>query len=151
MILKGSGVDVVHSARPAIAASTAFLYLFFPQDTVVALQALSKYGAATFTRSQKEALVTIKSSGTFSQEFHVRNTNRLLLQEVRLPDLPGNYATKVSGSGCVYLQVRPPGPREWAHGRERLKGYIFIAKSKRKSVLSEELSYLEEAVSCFQH
>ncbi|XP_059112905.1 pregnancy zone protein-like [Peromyscus eremicus] len=75
------------------------------QDTVVALQALSKYGAATFTRSKKEALVTIKSSGTFSQEFHVHNTNRLLLQEVRLPDLPGNYATTVSGSGCVYLQT----------------------------------------------
>ncbi|XP_036037851.1 pregnancy zone protein-like [Onychomys torridus] len=75
------------------------------QDTVVALQALSKYGAATFTKSKKEALVTIKSSGIFSQEFHVHNTNRLLLQEVRLPDLPGNYATTVSGSGCVYLQT----------------------------------------------
>ncbi|KAL6063987.1 hypothetical protein STEG23_028507, partial [Scotinomys teguina] len=75
------------------------------QDTVVALQALSKYGAATFTKSKKEVLVTIKSSETFSQEFHVHNTNRLLLQEVRLPDLPGTYATTVSGSGCVYLQT----------------------------------------------
>ncbi|XP_052028668.1 pregnancy zone protein [Apodemus sylvaticus] len=75
------------------------------QDTVVALQALSKYGAATFTKSQKEALVTIESSGTFSQTLHVNNANRLLLQEVRLPNLPGNYVTKGSGSGCVYLQT----------------------------------------------
>ncbi|XP_051011619.1 pregnancy zone protein-like [Acomys russatus] len=75
------------------------------QDTVVALQALSKYGAATFTKSKKEAWVTIMSSGTVVKKFHVHNANRLLLQEVRLPDLPGNYITKVSGSGCVYLQT----------------------------------------------
>lgn len=72
---------------------------------MVALQALSKYGAATFTKSKKEVLVTIKSSGTFSQKFPVHNDNRLLLQEVRLPDLPGNYVTTVSGSGCAYLQT----------------------------------------------
>ncbi|GAB1291337.1 Pregnancy zone protein [Apodemus speciosus] len=75
------------------------------QDTVVALQALSKYGAATFTKSQEEVSVTIQSSGTFSQTLHVNNANRLLLQEVGLPDLPGNYVTKRSGSRCVYLQT----------------------------------------------
>ncbi|CAH7422708.1 pregnancy zone protein [Phodopus roborovskii] len=75
------------------------------QDTVVALQALSKYGAATFTKSKKEVSVTVKSSGTFSQKFQVHNANRLLLQEVRLPDLPGNYVATVSGSGCAYLQT----------------------------------------------
>lgn len=75
------------------------------QDTVVALQALSKYGAATFTKSKKEVLVTVKSSGTFSHTFRVNDGNRLLLQKVQLPDLPGNYVTKGSGSGCVYLQT----------------------------------------------
>ncbi|XP_029415660.1 pregnancy zone protein-like isoform X2 [Nannospalax galili] len=75
------------------------------QDTVVALQALSKYGAATFTKSKTAALVTVKSSETFSREFHVDDTNRLLLQEAGLPELPGNYITTVSGSGCVYLQT----------------------------------------------
>ncbi|XP_073932203.1 pregnancy zone protein-like isoform X3 [Castor canadensis] len=75
------------------------------QDTVVALQALSKYGAATFTKSKTAALVTIKSSETFSQEFHIDDTNRLLLQEVGLPEIPGDYSTTVSGSGCVYLQT----------------------------------------------
>lgn len=100
------------------------LYLSFSQDTVVALQALSKYGAATFTKSNKEVSVTIESSGTVSGTLHVNNGNRLLLQEVRLADLPGNYITKVSGSGCVYLQVRPPGPRGWACERGNAKAYI---------------------------
>ncbi|XP_075863792.1 pregnancy zone protein-like isoform X1 [Microcebus murinus] len=75
------------------------------QDTVVALQALSKYGAATFSKSEKSALVTIKSSDTFSKEFQVDEANRLLLQEVGLPEIPGEYSTTVSGLGCVYLQT----------------------------------------------
>uniref|UniRef100_A0A8C9E297 Pregnancy zone protein n=1 Tax=Phocoena sinus TaxID=42100 RepID=A0A8C9E297_PHOSS len=74
------------------------------QDTVVALQALSKYGAATFTKREKAATVTIKSSETFSEEFQVDEGNRLLLQEVALPEVPGEYSMAVSGSGCVYLQ-----------------------------------------------
>ncbi|XP_005570122.3 pregnancy zone protein-like isoform X1 [Macaca fascicularis] len=75
------------------------------QDTVVALQALSKYGTATFSKSEKAALVTIKSSHTFSKDFQVDDGNRLVLQEVRLPELPGEYSTTVSGSGCVHLQT----------------------------------------------
>ncbi|XP_023984905.1 pregnancy zone protein-like [Physeter macrocephalus] len=75
------------------------------QDTVVALQALSKYGAATFTKREKAATVTIKSSETFSEEFQVDESNRLLLQEVALPEVPGEYSMAVSGSGCVYLQT----------------------------------------------
>ncbi|XP_045695718.1 alpha-1-macroglobulin-like [Phyllostomus hastatus] len=75
------------------------------QDTVVALQALSKYGAATFTKREKAATVTVKSSETFSEELQVDETNGLLLQEVALPEIPGEYSTTVSGSGCVYLQT----------------------------------------------
>uniref|UniRef100_A0A8C9GRN1 Alpha-2-macroglobulin n=1 Tax=Piliocolobus tephrosceles TaxID=591936 RepID=A0A8C9GRN1_9PRIM len=75
------------------------------QDTVVALQALSKYGTATFSKSEKAALVTVKSSHTFSKDFQVDDGNRLVLQEVRLPEVPGEYSTTVSGSGCVYLQT----------------------------------------------
>ncbi|XP_060514423.1 pregnancy zone protein-like [Panthera onca] len=75
------------------------------QDTVVALQALSKYGAATFSKMEKAAVVTVKSSQTFSEKLQVHNANRLLLQEIRLPEIPGEYSTTVSGSGCVYLQT----------------------------------------------
>lgn len=76
------------------------------QDTVVALDALSKYGAITFSRSQNSPLVTIQSSGSFSQKFQVENSNRLLLQQVQLPDIPGEYTISMSGEGCVYAQVR---------------------------------------------
>uniref|UniRef100_A0A8C6IDN1 Murinoglobulin 2 n=1 Tax=Mus spicilegus TaxID=10103 RepID=A0A8C6IDN1_MUSSI len=75
------------------------------QDTVVALDALSKYGAVTFSRRQKTTLVTIQSTGSFSQKFQVENSNRLLLQQVALPDIPGDYTISVSGEGCVYAQT----------------------------------------------
>lgn len=94
--------------------------IFF-QDTVVALQALSKYGAATFTKREKAATVTVKASENFSEIFQVDEANRLLLQEVQLPMIPGEYSTTVSGSGCVYLQVRLPGCRGAAKGRKSLK------------------------------
>nr|XP_033723211.1 pregnancy zone protein-like [Tursiops truncatus] len=54
---------------------------------------------------EKAATVTIKSSETFSEEFQVDEGNRLLLQEVALPEVPGEYSMAVSGSGCVYLQT----------------------------------------------
>ncbi|XP_059538152.1 alpha-2-macroglobulin-like [Myotis daubentonii] len=75
------------------------------QDTVVALHALSKYGAATFTRTGKAVQVTIQSSGTFSTNFQVDNDNRLLLQQISLPKVPGDYSMTATGKGCVYLQT----------------------------------------------
>ncbi|XP_058138735.2 alpha-2-macroglobulin [Dasypus novemcinctus] len=75
------------------------------QDTVVALHALSRYGAATFSRTEKAAQVTIKDSETFSTNFEVDNNNRLLLQRVSLPKLPGEYDFTVNGERCVYLQT----------------------------------------------
>ncbi|XP_051011605.1 murinoglobulin-2-like [Acomys russatus] len=75
------------------------------QDTVVALHALSKYGALTFSRSQKMSSVTIQSSGTFSHKFQVEDSNRLLLQQVPLPDIPGEYKINMTGEGCVYAQT----------------------------------------------
>ncbi|XP_021488325.1 alpha-2-macroglobulin [Meriones unguiculatus] len=75
------------------------------QDTVAALHALSKYGAATFTRSRKTAQVTIYSSNVFSTRFQVDNSNQLLLQRATLPIVPGDYTAQVIGEGCVYLQT----------------------------------------------
>ncbi|XP_012588028.1 PREDICTED: alpha-2-macroglobulin [Condylura cristata] len=75
------------------------------QDTVVALQALSKYGTVTFIRTGKEAQVTIESSGIFSTKFQVDNNNRLLLQQISLPKVPEEYRITTTGERCVYLQT----------------------------------------------
>uniref|UniRef100_A0A0D9RAS5 PZP alpha-2-macroglobulin like n=1 Tax=Chlorocebus sabaeus TaxID=60711 RepID=A0A0D9RAS5_CHLSB len=75
------------------------------QDTVVALHALSRYGAVTFTRTEKTAQVTIQDSRTFSTNFQVDNSNLLLLQQISLPELPGEYVITVTGERCVYLQT----------------------------------------------
>uniref|UniRef100_A0A672V667 Alpha-2-macroglobulin n=1 Tax=Strigops habroptila TaxID=2489341 RepID=A0A672V667_STRHB len=79
------------------------------QDTVVALQALSLYGAVTYAKSGAASKVTLRSGGDFQQDFQVDPHNRLLLQRVPLPRVPGEYSTEVSGEGCVYLQVRVMG------------------------------------------
>ncbi|XP_027766175.1 alpha-2-macroglobulin-like, partial [Empidonax traillii] len=75
------------------------------QDTVVALQALSLYGALTYAKSRAASKVRLQSGGNFQQDFQVDPTNRLLLQRVSLPWVPGEYSVEVSGEGCVYLQT----------------------------------------------
>uniref|UniRef100_A0A452GKJ6 Alpha-macroglobulin receptor-binding domain-containing protein n=1 Tax=Gopherus agassizii TaxID=38772 RepID=A0A452GKJ6_9SAUR len=74
------------------------------QDTVVALQALAQYGYLTFSKDGKNT-VEISSKELPKKVFQVDNRNRLLLQQVSLPSLPGNYRMEVKGSGCVYLQT----------------------------------------------
>uniref|UniRef100_A0A8C5PR31 Alpha-macroglobulin receptor-binding domain-containing protein n=1 Tax=Leptobrachium leishanense TaxID=445787 RepID=A0A8C5PR31_9ANUR len=73
------------------------------QDTVVALQSLGQYAGATFSDAG-DVTVTVRSQ-TGVQEFHVDNTNRLLIQKASLPDIPGDYTLTASGSGCVYVQT----------------------------------------------
>uniref|UniRef100_A0A8C5TPM2 Alpha-2-macroglobulin n=1 Tax=Malurus cyaneus samueli TaxID=2593467 RepID=A0A8C5TPM2_9PASS len=75
------------------------------QDTVVALQALSLYGAVTYAKSGAASNVALRSAGGFQQDFQVDPTNRLLLQRLPLPQVPGDYSVEVSGEGCVYLQT----------------------------------------------
>ncbi|XP_026517557.1 alpha-2-macroglobulin-like, partial [Terrapene carolina triunguis] len=71
------------------------------QDTVVALQALSRYGVSTYAKSGG----ALQSTGNFQSQFQVDPTNRLLLQRVALPEVPGDYSTGVTGEGCVYVQT----------------------------------------------
>lgn len=75
----------------------------------MALQALSLYGAATYAKSGAASKVALRSGGDFQQDFQVDPSNRLLLQRVPLPQVPGEYSVEVSGEGCVYLQVRVMG------------------------------------------
>ncbi|XP_062975072.1 ovostatin-like isoform X2 [Elgaria multicarinata webbii] len=74
------------------------------QDTPVALQALARYGALTFTKDA-QSTVEISVGGFFQELFQVDRSNSVLLQQVALPNLPGIYIVGVNGSGCVYTQT----------------------------------------------
>ncbi|KAM9801195.1 alpha-2-macroglobulin [Neosynchiropus ocellatus] len=84
------------------------------QDTVVALQALSKYGAATYSE-EGGTTVAVTSLGGLKKEFAVDQSNRLLYQEQRLSDVPGEYTVRAEGKSCVLSQISlhyniPPPP-----------------------------------------
>ncbi|XP_071214469.1 alpha-2-macroglobulin-like isoform X1 [Salvelinus alpinus] len=84
------------------------------QDTVVALQALAKYGAATFSPEGASA-VSVSSAGGLNMEFTVNQNNRLLYQEEQLKEVPGDYNIKAQGKSCVFVQIAmhyniPPPP-----------------------------------------
>ncbi|XP_034611571.1 alpha-2-macroglobulin-like protein 1 isoform X3 [Trachemys scripta elegans] len=73
------------------------------QDTVVALQALAKYAALTYSASMAVS-VMVSSCGAW-QQFHVENANRLVLQRAALQEIPGQYTVRASGKGCVFVQL----------------------------------------------
>lgn len=79
------------------------------QDTVVALQALAKYGAATYS-AEGSTTVTVTSLGGLNKEFTVDQRNRLLYQEEKLSEIPGEYTVKAQGQSCVLAQVRATSP-----------------------------------------
>uniref|UniRef100_A0ACB8ETZ3 Uncharacterized protein n=1 Tax=Sphaerodactylus townsendi TaxID=933632 RepID=A0ACB8ETZ3_9SAUR len=87
-------------------------------DTVVALQALSRY--ATLTYHEIEGVqVLVKSTTGFQHEFHIDKGNRLVLQQAPLPEVPGEYKVEVSGNGCAYVQLLGQDEElaTWAPGR----------------------------------
>ncbi|XP_063290054.1 alpha-2-macroglobulin-like protein 1 isoform X2 [Pelobates fuscus] len=86
------------------------------QDTVVALQALAKFGLLTFSKDGN-VTVTVSSENGFQQKLHVDDSNRLILQRTSLPQIPGEYTITATGVGSVYVQVikryhTPPPDRE---------------------------------------
>ncbi|XP_065433533.1 alpha-2-macroglobulin-like protein 1 isoform X2 [Chrysemys picta bellii] len=74
------------------------------QDTVVALQALAKYAALTYSTSGAVS-VTVSSQAGARQQFHVENANRLVLQRAALQEIAGQYTVRASGKGCVFVQL----------------------------------------------
>uniref|UniRef100_A0A3Q1I8X8 Alpha-2-macroglobulin bait region domain-containing protein n=1 Tax=Anabas testudineus TaxID=64144 RepID=A0A3Q1I8X8_ANATE len=83
------------------------------QDTVVALQALAKYGAATY-REEGSTTVTVTSLGGLSKEFTVDQSNRLLYQEEKLTEVPGEYTVKAEGQGCISMHFNIPPPPDFS-------------------------------------
>ncbi|XP_069611140.1 alpha-2-macroglobulin-like protein 1 [Ranitomeya imitator] len=73
------------------------------QDTVVAIQAVTKYMALTFN-ARSSFVITVYSGRTTVATFKVAQTNRLVPQKSPLPNLPGKYRLLVEGNGCVHVQ-----------------------------------------------
>ncbi|XP_075071630.1 alpha-2-macroglobulin-like protein 1 [Mixophyes fleayi] len=73
------------------------------QDTVVAIQALAKYTKVTFI-PESSLSVTVSAGQVSLKQFTVGKTNRLLLQTAQLPNIPGEYTLRITGTGCVYIQ-----------------------------------------------
>ncbi|XP_065603293.1 alpha-2-macroglobulin-like protein 1 [Cyrtonyx montezumae] len=83
------------------------------QDTVVALQALAKY--ATLTYSNSGDLEVKVTSPMGSKDFVLGDSNRLVLQQAALDEMPGLYGVQTHGQGCALVQVTlryniPPPP-----------------------------------------
>ncbi|XP_053305981.1 alpha-2-macroglobulin-like protein 1 [Spea bombifrons] len=74
------------------------------QDTVVALQSLSKFASLTHTKGGNVTVTVISKEG-FWHERHVDDSNRLILQKVSLPHIPGEYTVSAKGAGSVYVQI----------------------------------------------
>ncbi|KAK2881192.1 hypothetical protein Q8A67_018460 [Cirrhinus molitorella] len=88
------------------------------QDTVVALQALAKYSAATYN-PEGSITVTVTSPSGQRDQFTVNKNNRLLYQEKQLQEATGTYKLRAEGKGCVFVQFAlhyniPPPPSSLA-------------------------------------
>ncbi|XP_073673455.1 alpha-2-macroglobulin-like protein 1 [Garra rufa] len=84
------------------------------QDTVVALQALAKYSAATYN-TVGTITITVTSPSGQRNRFTVNQNNRLLYQEKQLQEATGTYNLRAEGKGCVFVQFAlhyniPPPP-----------------------------------------
>ncbi|XP_073673456.1 alpha-2-macroglobulin-like protein 1 [Garra rufa] len=73
------------------------------QDTVVALQALAKYSAATYN-TEGTITITVTSPSGQRNRFTVNQNNRLLYQEKQLQEATGTYNLRAEGKGCVFVQ-----------------------------------------------
>ncbi|KAM4608152.1 alpha-2-macroglobulin-like [Discoglossus pictus] len=85
------------------------------QDTVVALQALSLYGSLTHSHDSPRTVLLSCDSDPVAR-LQVEDSNRLLLQRVPLPKVPGEYKASITGYGCLYMQTtlkyNVPHPKE---------------------------------------
>ncbi|KAI7800728.1 putative alpha-2-macroglobulin-like protein 1 [Triplophysa rosa] len=80
------------------------------QDTVVALQALAKYSAATYSPTGT-VVVSVTSPSRQKYNFTINQQNRLLYQERQLQPPTGNFTLAARGQGCAFVQLHVLQPR----------------------------------------
>uniref|UniRef100_A0A8C6Z9Y1 Ovostatin n=1 Tax=Nothoprocta perdicaria TaxID=30464 RepID=A0A8C6Z9Y1_NOTPE len=111
---------------------------------VVALQALAQYGYLTFSKKSVNT-VKVNFMQLPSKVFQVNEKNRFIQQQASLTAVPGNYSVEVSGTGCVYLQVRNyTGNRNVSNMAiidvKMLSGFVPV-RSSLKKVFQKEISF----------
>nr|CAD7413816.1 unnamed protein product [Timema poppensis] len=74
------------------------------QDTVVALEALTKYAMAIPSRGTH--LSVLVAATDLEHVFHIRQHDRLLLKQRWLPTLPTQVEVVAEGEGCALIQVK---------------------------------------------
>uniref|UniRef100_A0A3B3CGS3 Alpha-macroglobulin receptor-binding domain-containing protein n=1 Tax=Oryzias melastigma TaxID=30732 RepID=A0A3B3CGS3_ORYME len=65
---------------------------------------LAKYASATYS-PEGSTTVTVTSAGGLNKRFTVNKENRLLYQEEKLSEIPGEYTIKAEGQSCVLAQI----------------------------------------------
>ncbi|XP_012276125.1 murinoglobulin-1 isoform X3 [Orussus abietinus] len=72
------------------------------QDTVLGLEALSKYAVAMSTKTTD--LSVLVTAGDVDRVFKVENEDRLVLNQIKLPVLPTVVEVFAEGEGCLLVQ-----------------------------------------------
>lgn len=104
---------------------------------MVALEALAMYATKTFRKDGPDLRVSISSTG-FRHRIRINNANRLLLQTLDLPAIPGSYTVQTQGRGCLFMQVRwgkglPNGLWVWSEAEQM--GGNFLPRTLRSGCL----------------
>lgn len=74
------------------------------QDTVVGLEALTKYALAMATNSTD--LSVLVTASEVDHVYRMNDDNRVVLIQIELPTLPTIIEIFAEGEGCVLVQVR---------------------------------------------
>lgn len=75
------------------------------QDTVLGLEALTKYAIKTAHHSNTDLSVLVTAKKV-DYVYKLDNDNRLVLTQIRLPVLPTIVDIFAQGEGCVLVQVK---------------------------------------------
>lgn len=74
------------------------------QDTVLGLEALTKYALAMANATATELSVLL-TANELEWMFKINDENRMILSYVELPTLPTSVEVFAEGEGCVLVQV----------------------------------------------
>lgn len=76
------------------------------QDTVLGLEALTKYAMIVHRNNITDLSVLVTASKEVDYVYELQDENRVILKQIRLPILPTIVEIFAQGEGCVLIQVK---------------------------------------------